>query len=399
MNDYAPMADLQEGEVELTILMPCLNEAETIEVCVRKAILFLETNSIIGEVLIADNGSTDGSQQLATRSGARVVPVAEKGYGAALGSGIDAALGKYIIMGDADDSYDFSALEPFVTELRSGADLVMGNRFKGGIEPGAMPPLHKFLGNPVLSWLGRRFFSIPVGDFHCGLRGFRRSSIRGLQLQSSGMEFASEMVVKASLSSLRIKEVSTTLSCDGRSRAPHLRTWRDGWRHLRFLLLHSPRWLFMYPGILLMVFGLIFVTTLAFGSLEVASGVFLGTHTLIAGCFLFIVGAQLILFSMLARRYAAAEGFLPPPFRFGRMMEGLNLERLVLIGAALASAGLIGACFAVFLWAQQDFGEIVQDDIMRLLTISFTFIVIGVQLIASSFLGSVFEIRRRVGPN
>ncbi|MEQ5788870.1 glycosyltransferase family 2 protein [Erythrobacter sp. NFXS35] len=398
MNAVTPFPGPQPDELELTIVMPCLNEAETIEVCVRKAVDFLERSAIRGEVLVADNGSTDGSQELAKRSGARVVAVEQKGYGAALLGGIAAARGEYIIMGDADDSYDFSALQPFVEELRRGADLVMGNRFKGGIAQGAMPPLHRFLGNPVLSWLGRRFFSIPVGDFHCGLRGFRRDSIGRLQLQSPGMEFASEMVVKASLGRMRISEVPTTLSCDGRSRAPHLRTWRDGWRHLRFLLLHSPRWLFMYPGMLMFVLGCALVAMLAFGPLEVASDVVIDTHTLVAGCFLIIVGAQLILFSMLARRYAAAEGVLPDPLTFGRVMRILDLERLVLIGSGFAVTGLLGAGVAVFLWAARDFGPIVQDDVMRVLTISLTLVVIGIQLVASSFLSSLFEIRNRSRP-
>ncbi len=233
---------------ELTILMPCLNEAETIGTCVGKARAYLESRGIAGEVLVADNGSTDGSQAIAESLGARVVPIAQKGYGAALLGGIAAARGTYIIMGDADDSYDFTALDPFVAKLREGYELVMGNRFHGGIKPGAMPALHRYLGNPVLTGIGRLFFHSPVGDFHCGLRGFNRDAVRGLELTAPGMEFASEMVVKATLQQLRISEVPTTLSPDGRSRAPHLRSWRDGWRHLRFLLLFSPRWLFLYPG-------------------------------------------------------------------------------------------------------------------------------------------------------
>src|SRR5215472_13985478 len=236
--------------------MPCLNEAETVATCVRKAIGFLAESGISGEVLVADNGSTDGSQRLAADAGARVVPISDKGYGNALMGGIAAARGKYVIMGDADDSYDFTNLMPFVNELRKGADLVMGNRFQGGIAPGAMPPLHKYLGNPVLSFTGRLFFRSSIGDFHCGLRGFNRDSVRALGLQASGMEFASELVVKATLAGQRIEEVPTTLSPDGRSRPPHLRSWRDGWRHLRFLLLFSPRWLFLIPGLLLLALGL-----------------------------------------------------------------------------------------------------------------------------------------------
>ncbi|HEX8868831.1 MAG TPA: glycosyltransferase family 2 protein, partial [Lentzea sp.] len=231
-------------DCELTILMPCLNEAETLETCIRKAQGYLERSGVVGEVLIADNGSTDGSQKIATDLGARVVDIPAKGYGNALLGGIRAARGKFVIMGDADDSYDFSNLDDYVTRLRAGADLVMGNRFKGGIEPGAMPPLHKYLGNPVLSAVGVLFFKAPVRDFHCGLRGFQRDVMLKVGLHTSGMEFASEVVVKSCLAGLRIEEVPTTLKKDGRSRPPHLRSWRDGWRHLRFLLIYSPRWLF-----------------------------------------------------------------------------------------------------------------------------------------------------------
>src|ERR1700758_2808605 len=261
--------------------MPCLNEAETVATCVRKAHGFLAASGISGEVLVADNGSTDGSQQLAEDAGARVVPISEKGYGNALMGGIVAAHGKYIIMGDADDSYDFTSLMPFVEELRKGADLVMGNRFKGGIEPGAMPKLHKYLGNPVLSFIGRLFFPSAIGDFHCGLRGFSRESALRLNLQATGMEFASEMVVKATLWGQDITEVPTTLNKDGRSRPPHLRSWRDGWRHLRFLLLFSPRWLFFLPGIVTGAAGLVIGDLVATGPLTIGS-VAVDVDTLVA---------------------------------------------------------------------------------------------------------------------
>src|SRR6201997_1332118 len=259
--------------VELTVVMPCLNEAETVATCVRKAVRFIADSGISGEVLVADNGSTDGSRQLAEDAGARVVPIPERGYGNALMGGIIAARGEYVIMGDADDSYDFTNLMPFVTELRKGYDLVMGNRFKGGIAPGAMPPLHKYLGNPVLSFIGRLFFPSAIGDFHCGLRGFNRESALQLNLQATGMEFASEMVVKATLWGRDISEVPATLKKDGRSRPPHLRSWRDGWRHLRFLLLFSPRWLFLLPGVLLFVFGI------AAGAMVAAGPVTIGSFT------------------------------------------------------------------------------------------------------------------------
>ncbi|MGQ3257417.1 MAG: glycosyltransferase family 2 protein, partial [Microbacterium aurantiacum] len=258
-------------DLELTILMPCLNEAETLEVCIRKARGFLERSGIEGEVLISDNGSTDGSQELAARLGARVTHAPRRGYGAALINGIETARGRFIIMGDADDSYDFENLQPFVDRLREGADLVMGNRFAGGIAPGAMPPLHKYLGNPVLSGIGQLFFRPNVGDFHCGLRGFNRDRIAALGLQTTGMEFASEMVVKATLArpNYRIEEVPTTLKKDGRSRPPHLRSWHDGWRHLRFLLIFAPRWLFVYPGLVAFLLGALAVGVLAFGGIEI----------------------------------------------------------------------------------------------------------------------------------
>ena len=253
--DVAEASD--PSDVELTVVMPCLNEAETIDVCIQKALTAMESHRLSGEVVIADNGSTDGSQAIARRLGARVVHVERKGYGSALMGGIAAARGRYVIMGDADDSYDFTAIMPFVEQLRAGNHLVMGNRFKGGIKPGAMKALHRYLGNPVLTGIGRLFFRSRCGDFHCGLRGFDRGAIVDLDLRTTGMEFASEMVVKATLQKLRISEVPTTLSPDGRSRPPHLRSWRDGWRHLRFLLLYSPRWLFFLPGIALLLCGLL----------------------------------------------------------------------------------------------------------------------------------------------
>ena len=243
------------ADLELTILMPCLNEAETLAICVRQAVAAIEASGVAGEVVVADNGSTDGSQEIARAEGARVVDVPTRGYGAALIAGIEAARGKYVMMADADASYHFEHLPRFLPRLDEGYDLVMGNRFAGAIERGAMPPLHKYIGNPILSAVGRIFFSIPVRDFHCGLRAFRRDRILGLNLRTTGMEFASEMVVKSGLAGLRMTEVPTTLSPDGRSRPPHLRSWRDGWRHLRFLLLYSPRWLFFYPGLAALAVG------------------------------------------------------------------------------------------------------------------------------------------------
>ena len=383
----------ERSVLELTILMPCLNEAETIQSCVRKAIRFLAESGINGEVLVADNGSSDGSQRLAEQLGARVVSVARRGYGAALIAGIEAAAGQFVIMGDADDSYDFTALTPFVAELRAGQELVIGNRFRGRIEPGAMPMLNRYLGNPLLSWIGRIFFSIPLGDFHCGLRGFSRQAVRHLGLRATGMEFASEMIVKASLSGLKISEVPTTLSPDGRSRDPHLRRWRDGWRHLRFFLLHSPRWLFLYPGLLFIAIGLIATGSLWSGPVELAPHVAIDIHSLVAGCFAIIIGSQLVMFGVLARKYAMVEGFLPPASSFKQTLSGLTLERVVVYGIIILLLGLSGSLWAVYSWMAIGFGPITYNDTMRVLVVSLTAVVIAVQMIASAFLISIFEIR------
>jgi len=380
--------------IELTILMPCLNEAETIEVCVRKAMGFLQRYGVGGEVLIADNGSTDGSQAMAEALGARVVAVPEKGYGAALIGGITAARGRYVIMGDADDSYDFENLEGMVEGLRGGADLVMGNRFKGGIAPGAMPPLHRYLGNPVLSFLGRLFYSIPVGDFHCGLRGFSRQAILDLRLQSPGMEFASEMVVKASLNNLNIIETPTTLKKDGRSRPPHLRSWRDGWRHLRFLLLHSPRWLFIYPGLSLITVGVVGSALLARHSVRITPRIELDVHSLVVACFAILIGVQLMMFGALARRYQMIEGVLPPIANFKQFLLGLSLERILQVAVVVFLGGAAGIVWAVMHWASLGFGPIPYNLVMRVLVIALTAVAVAIQLAASGFLASMFTLRR-----
>jgi len=382
------------ASVELTILMPCLNEAETIEVCVRKAMGFLSRSGVDGEVLIADNGSTDGSQAMAEALGARVVAVPEKGYGAALIGGIAAAHGRYVIMGDADDSYDFENLDGMVAHLRDGAELVMGNRFKGGIAPGAMPPLHRYLGNPVLSFIGRLFFSIPVGDFHCGLRGFSREAILGLRLQSPGMEFASEMVVKASLNKLRIEETPATLKPDGRSRPPHLKTWRDGWRHLRFLLLHSPRFLFIYPGLALIILGLLGSVLLAPGERRVTPNLRLDIHSLIVACFAVLIGVQMVMFGALARRYQALEGILPPSEKFHKFLLGLSLEPILQSALVIFLAGVSGIAWSVIHWAGSGFGDLSDHGVMRVLVISLTGVAVAIQLAAAGFLASVFTLRR-----
>src|SRR4051794_35957964 len=339
--DCAPAVagDVAADVPEVSIVLPCLNEAETIAACITKAWQGLEQHGIHGEVVVADNGSSDGSQQIALELGARVVPVPARGYGSALRGGIQAARGRFIVMGDADDSYDFREAYRFVERLRAGYDLVMGNRFKGGIAPGAMPLLHRYLGNPVLSFLGRLFFHSPVGDFHCGLRGFRRDAVLDLDLRTTGMEFASEMIVKATLHKLRISEVPTTLSPDGRSRPPHLRTWRDGWRHLRFLLLYSPRWLFLLPGLLLTVLGLVATIALVTGPVEIGSVGF-DVGTLLFAFAALVVGYQGVLFALLSHDYAEQEGFLPVA-RFHRFRSWLDLEKSIGLGVGMFLLGVV----------------------------------------------------------
>jgi Glycosyl transferase family 2 len=380
--------------VELTVLMPCLNEAETVATCVRKAAGFLAEHGIDGEVLIADNGSTDGSQQLARDAGARVVAVSEPGYGNALMGGIIAAHGEYVIMGDADDSYDFTGLMPFVERLRAGADMVMGNRFQGGIAPGAMPPLHRYLGNPVLSFVGRLFFRSKIGDFHCGLRGFRRSRVLDLGLQATGMEFASELVVKATLAGHRIEEVPTTLSPDGRSRPPHLRSWRDGWRHLRFLLLFSPRWLFLYPGLFLLALGLAVGLAVAPGPLRVG-GITFDVDTLAVAAAMVVIGFQAILFAVFTRVYASAEGFLPAVApRFRRLLDFWSLEKGLLTGAVLALAGIGGLIGSFVEWHGVRFGHLNYQTALRVVVPSVTALILSCQMILGTFFLSILGIRR-----
>jgi hypothetical protein len=378
--------------VELTVVMPCLNEAETVATCVHKAMKFIADSGINGEVVVADNGSTDGSQRLAEDAGARVVNVKDKGYGNALMGGILAARGEYVIMGDADDSYDFSNLMPFVTEVRNGADLVMGNRFKGGIAPGAMPKLHRYLGNPVLSFVGRLFFRSPIGDFHCGLRGFRKDSALKLGLQETGMEFASEMVVKATLAKQKITEVPTTLSKDGRSRPPHLRSWRDGWRHLRFLLLFSPRWLFFLPGLAVGLAGLVIGAAVAVGPLTIGSVTF-DVDTLVAAGAMVVIGFQSVLFWLFTQVYAGAEGFLPEEPKVQRLLGKLSLERGLLAGAAIGLAGVVGIVFSLTYWQANKFGQLNYQHALRLMVPSVTALVVSCQLVLGTFFLSILGIK------
>ena len=379
--------------------MPCLNEAETVATCVAKAREFLDRSGVVGEVLVADNGSTDGSQQLARDAGARVVDVPVRGYGAALLAGIDAARGQFIIMGDADDSYDFTTLDGFVDQLRGGADLVMGNRFKGGIQPGAMPALHRYLGNPVLSAIGRLLFRSHIGDFHCGLRGFRRDSALKLDLRTTGMEFASELVVKATLARQRIAEVPTVLRPDGRSRPPHLRSWRDGWRHLRFLLLFSPRWLFLIPGQIAIAVGAAGVLAIAPGEWSPGHGRF-AEGLLVASCGLIVAGFQAAQFALFARVFAAAEGLLPPPRRqFSRLLGLISLERGITTGLALvvSAVGLL----AWSLVASRSTHITVQTEstlALRLGVCAVTAGVVGMQLALGSCFLDVLRLKRRRTP-
>ncbi|WP_448658198.1 glycosyltransferase family 2 protein [Sphingomonas sp. CJ99] len=377
----------EEGvsELELTILMPCLNEAETLALCIKKALAFLAEHEIAGEVLIADNGSTDGSQQIANAMGARVAHVPARGYGAALIGGIGAARGRYVIMGDADDSYDFSALGPFVQALRAGGELVMGNRFQGGIARGAMPPLHRYLGNPVLSFVGRLFFRSAIGDFHCGLRGFRRDAIQALGLRSSGMEFASEMVVKAVLHKLDIREVPTTLAPDGRSRPPHLRTWRDGWRHLRYLLTNAPRFLFLYPGALAFAGGAAATTVLAQGAVRLGA-VELSATTMLFAAMLTLLGTQLLAFGVVARLYGVTAGLWPTSPSVIRFQRLFSLERGCQLGAAFMVAGLGWATALTVQWGAADFGPMDAERLLRSAIPATLLILLGLQLIFTSFL-------------
>ncbi len=377
---------------ELTILMPCLNEAETLATCIAKAQGFLKESGIDGEVLIADNGSTDGSQAIATGLGARVAPIRDRGYGAALLGGIGAARGRYVIMGDADDSYDFTRLGGFVDKLREGYELVMGNRFLGGVKPGAMPPLHRYLGNPVLTGIGRLFFGSPSRDFHCGLRGFDTSAIERLELQTTGMEFASEMVVKATLHGLRIAEVPTTLSPDGRSRPPHLRSWRDGWRHLRFLLIYSPRWLFLYPGLAMVAAGLALLVWLLPGVRHVG-GLALDIHTLVYASGLLILGLQSCMFSIFTKLFGMNLRLLPPDPSFRRLVDAWSLERGLTLGVLLTVGGAVGSLYAVTSWQGTAFGPQQPQELMRVVVPSLTAILAGMEIVFASFFVSVLQLK------
>ena len=377
---------------ELSIVMPCLNEAETLASCIVKAQRFLHEHQVVGEVVIADNGSTDESPAIALAHGARLAIARNRGYGSALMAGIRAARGRYVIMGDADDSYDFTRLQLFLDELRAGADLVMGNRFSGGIAPGAMPPLHRYLGNPVLTAIGRIFFRSNVRDFHCGLRGFDRDAILGLDLRTTGMEFASEMVVRATLHGLTIREVPTTLSVDGRSRPPYLRSWRDGWRHLRFLLLFSPRWLFLYPGLLLMIIGLLAGLWLLPAQRSIGPVTF-DIHTLLYAAAAVVVGFQVVLFAIFTKIFAISTQLLPPDRRLERFLSRVSLEVGLILGGLLLLSGIAISVVALVLWSRESFGALIPTAMLRVIIPAVTLLILGAQVIWSSFFLSILGMR------
>jgi hypothetical protein len=381
--------------LDLTIVMPCLNEAETLAACIEKAHVGIQRARISGEILIADNGSTDGSIAIAERLGARVVNVKEKGYGNALRGGISAAKGRWVLMGDADASYDFSEIGRFVDALRGGKMLVMGCRLPSGggtILPGAMPWKNRWIGNPVLSSLGRLFFPTPLHDFHCGMRAFTKAAYEALDLRTSGMEFASEMVMKATLKRLPVAEVPITLHPDGRSRPPHLRAWRDGWRHLRFMLIYSPRWLFLVPGLVLTVVGSVVTLLLWHGSIR-AFGIVFDAGTELIGAAMAICGVQLISLACFTKVFGIAEGLLPDDARFSRVFRYLNLERGIVAGSLLLACGLGLVGRAFWLWNAAGFGHLSYADNLRLLVPAAAAVCIGVQVIASSFFMSVLGLK------
>jgi len=371
--------------------MPCLNEAETLAKCIRHAQSAIANGGLSAEIIVADNGSSDGSQQIARDLGARVVDVSRKGYGSALIGGIDAAQGRFIVMGDADDSYDFEAIGPLIDKLREGYELVVGNRFMGGIQPGAMPWSHRWVGNPVLTFISRVFFHAPVGDTHCGLRAFKKDAYEKMRLRATGMEFASEMVIKAALKGMRITEVPVVLRPDGRSRPPHLRTWRDGWRHLRFMLLFSPRWLFLYPGLALFAVGVVLSALLLAGPLHVA-GVRLDIHTLLVAGFLALIGYQLVLFAVFTKIFAVRMGFHPPHPVLERLFKFITLEVGLLAGALMVLAGIVGLVLAVASWQAVGFGNLNPSLTMREVIPAVLLLAIGTQTVFASFFISILSI-------
>lgn len=387
----------QTSQPRVSVVIPCLNEAETLRTVVEKAWAGLNAAGVAGEVVVADNGSADGSREIAAAAGARVVPVADRGYGSALIGGIEAAHGEYVVMGDADDTYDFSRISPFVEALERGDDLVMGNRFAGGIAEGAMPRLNRLVGNPILTFVGRLLFRSPVRDFHCGLRGFRRDAILELGLQSPGMEFASEMVIKATLAGLRVSEVPTTLGHGPAGREPHLRPWRDGWRHLRLLLLYSPRWLFLYPGIALALVGAVVMLALVPGAITIG-GTRFDVHTMLYGGAALMLGYQTVLFAVFARIFGMTQGFLPESPRMRRLLDVVTLETGIAAGLVLLALGLAGSVWAVVHWGNRSFGALDYANTLRIVIPSVVALVLGAQTIVSSFFLSFLGLADRHRP-
>jgi hypothetical protein len=382
------------GAPEVSVLMPCLDEGETLAACISQIQQTFAAYKLHGEIIVADNGSRDGSDQIAESMGARVVKIPRRGYGSALMGGIEVARGEFIVMGDADCSYDFPHIPAFLERLRAGADLAMGNRFTGGIEHGAMPGLHRYIGNPVLTGLGRLFFRSPCGDFHCGLRAFRKTAYEKMNLRTTGMEFASEMVVKATLFGMKVVEVPTTLSPDGRSRAPHLRSWRDGWRHLRFLLMYSPRWLFLYPGFAAMLLGLACVAYLLPGPRRLG-GVVLDIHTLLYAVLAVLVGFQAVLFALFTKVFAITEGLLPEDPRLNKLFKVLTLETGLAAGILLQMAGAGCVIYSVMLWNGHGFGPMDPTSLMRLVACAFGLVLLGVETALASFFFSILGLARK----
>jgi len=379
-----PTAIADRSAPEVSIVIPCLNEAETIEGVVREVQAAVEKNGLSAEVIVADNGSSDGSQQIAARLGAKVISVVERGYGSALRGGIFAARGRYIIMGDADGSYDFSSIGTFVDKLRQGNDFVMGNRFKGGIQPGAMPWKNQWIGTPALSRIANLFYRTGIGDVNCGLRAFTKPAFVKMNLQTTGMEFASEMVVKASLHRLRIAEVPTILRPDMRTRRPHLNPWRDGWRHLRFMLLYTPAWLFLVPGAAMFVVGVIGSALLLPGPLRIGAAAF-DIHTLLLMAFLIIVGYQVIVFAVSTRTFATETGLLPPSPVLSGLYRYVRLETGLLLGGLATLVGLAGVLIAAIAWSRVGFQQLDPDSTMRQLIPAVVLLSIGVQTVFASF--------------
>jgi len=402
MNNDSPakervMADQQNRPVEVSIVMPCLNEADTLEICILKAQKSFADHDVDGEIIIADNGSSDGSQEITRKCAVRLVCVKEKGYGAALMGGIAEARGKYVIMGDADDSYNFAEIMPFIVKLREGYDLVMGCRFpRGGgrLMPGAMPWKHKWIGNPALTAIGKLFFGAPVSDFHCGLRAFRSDAYDQMDLRTTGMEFASEMVVKSAMKGMKIAQVPVTLYKDGRARPSHLRSWRDGWRHLRFMLLYSPRWLFLVPGITLFLFGGLLGGILLLRGIQIGD-IILGTNTLLVGAMSVLVGFQLILFAVFTKIYAISEGFLPEDTRVLKLNRYINLEAGLLAGFLVTLTGFVLILSAFLYWKAHGYGPISYPDSLRMTIPGITAFTLGIEMIFSSFFLSVLGMKQK----